>query len=354
MTHEQDTAPAVRRRVLISANNVIDLVEEPRPVLAPDEALVSLEVTGVCGSDMHGLHGSHPTMKPPYYPGHEVVGIVREIGADVTGIDVGQRVTPEPPLPCGACKMCRTDRSNICENLEFFGCGFREGGMADVFSVRASRLHRVPSEFSLKQAALIEPLSTPVHAVRLAGDLTDKAIVIIGCGTIGLLVLAAARAHGARTIVMTDVLESKREGAKRRGADAVVDAADPELASAVRRQLGESADVVFDCVSIQPTVTAAIDMVQRGGTVVIVGVPSGPVEVPAFILQDRQIRLQGAATYLSEDYLESTRIIASGGVDAETMITASFPLERVTDAFKAAASGEHIKVLITGKDVVLA
>ena len=345
--------PNTRRRVIVPAPGQVDVVTEARPSLESDEALVSLQVAGVCGSDLHGLHGTHPTMKPPYYPGHEVVGIIEAIGDGVTGLAIGQQVTPEPPLPCGHCKMCTTDRSNICENLQFFGCGFREGGMADVFSVRADRLHVIPEGFDLRMAALIEPFSTPLHAVRLAGDITGKAVAIIGCGTIGLLMLAAARAKGASRIVMTDVLESKRQGALALGADAVVDSTTADVAARVRDELGETADVVFDCVSIQPTVASAIDMVQRGGTVVIVGVPSKPIEVPAFVLQDRQVRLQGAATYVSEDYADAIDIIAAGGVDAEHLITASFPLEQTAEAFAAAASGEHIKVLVTGTGVTL-
>lgn len=345
--------PSTRRRVIVSAPNTVEVVTENLPELQPGEALVSLMVAGVCGSDLHGMHGTHPAMKPPYYPGHEVVGIVEEVGSDVTGVSVGQMVTPEPTLPCGHCKMCLTGRSNICENLEFFGCGFREGGMADVFSIKASRLHLVPEGFDLRMAALIEPLSTPVHAVRLAGDISGKTVVIIGCGTIGLLILAVAKAHGARRIVMTDVLESKRRGAIERGADAVVDSAAADVAALVRSELGESADVVFDCVSIQPTIASAIDMVQRGGSVVVVGVPSKPVEVPTFLLQDRQIRLQGAATYLSEDYAEAIAIIAAGGVNAVSMITATFPLEETADAFAAAARGDQIKVLLTGAGIQL-
>jgi len=344
---------STRRRVIVSAPGQVDVVIEAVPEVRADEALVSLQVAGVCGSDIHGMHGTHPTMKPPYYPGHEVVGVVEALGADVTGLAIGQLVTPEPPLPCGHCKMCTTGRSNICENLEFFGCGFREGGMADLFTVRADRLHVVPEGFDLRMASLIEPFSTPLHAVRLAGDIAGKAVAIIGCGTIGLLMLAAARAKGARRIVMTDVLEAKRQGALELGADAVVDSAAPDVAALVRAELGESADVVFDCVSIQPTVTSAIEMVQRGGTVVIVGVPSKPIEVPAFILQDRQVRLQGAATYLSEDYADAIAIIAAGGVDAGHMITASFPLEETPAAFAAAAGGDQIKVLLTGAGVEL-
>jgi len=342
-----------RRRVIVSAPNTVEVVEEFLPELGDHEALVSLLVAGVCGSDLHGLRGSHPTMKPPYYPGHEVVGTVERIGAGVTHVQVGQLVTPEPTLPCGYCKMCLVGKSNICENLAFFGCGFREGGMADLFSVDATRLHVIPEGFDLRQAALIEPLATPVHAVRLAGDLAGKTVAIIGAGTIGLLVLAAVRARGARRIVVTDVLASKRDGAVTRGADVAVDAADPDLAATVRAALGETADVVFDCVSIQPTIGAAIGMVQRGGTVVVVGVPSKPVQFPLFELQERQMRLQGAATYMPEDYAEAIRILASGSIDADGMITSSYPIERAGEAFAAAANGDQIKVLITGTGVSL-
>lgn len=345
--------PISRRRVIVSEPGVVRVADDTVPTLEAGEVLVSLRVAGVCGSDLHGLHGSHPTMRPPFYPGHEVVGVVEQLGDDVDSVTVGQLVTPEPPLPCGHCKMCSTARSNLCENLQFFGCGFREGGMADVFSVRADRLHVIPEHFDLKMAALIEPLATPVHAVRLAGDIAGKAVAIIGCGTIGLLVLAAARARGARRIVMTDLLETKRQGALAHGADAVVDSATEDVAARVRDELGETADVVFDCVSIQPTINSAIDMVQRGGTVVLVGVPSKPVEVPVFVLQDRQVRLQGSATYLSEDYAEAIAIIAAGGVNAEGMITSTFPLERAPEAFSSAASGDQIKVLITGSAVDL-
>jgi threonine dehydrogenase-like Zn-dependent dehydrogenase len=176
---------------------------------------------------------------------------------------------------------------------------------------------------------------------------------VIGCGTIGLLVLAAARAGGARRIVMTDLLPGKRAAALASGADAVADAADPDLAATVRELLGETADVVFDCVSASATVSSAVDMVQRGGIVVLVGVPAGPLEVPAFALQDRQIRLQGSATYEGGDYDEAIRIIAAGYVDPDRMITSAFPIGLAAEAFAAADSGGQVKVLITADDVTI-
>jgi len=176
---------SVRRRALVSRTNQVEIVSEPRTELAANEALVALRVTGICGSDLHALHSTHPSMKPRYYPGHEVVGVVVEVGDDFNGVSVGQLVTPEPTLPCGHCKMCTTERSNICENLEFFDCGFREGGMADIFSIRADRLHAIPADFDLRQAALIEPLSTPVRAVRLAGGITARPLPLLDVAPLG-------------------------------------------------------------------------------------------------------------------------------------------------------------------------
>lgn len=335
------------RRVVVERPGEITVTTVEKPIVRPGEALVEMTVTGVCGSDTHAAHGKHPFVPLPYRPGHEVVGVVREVADDVDSVRVGQRITVEPTLPCGDCKMCRTERSNICENLAFFGCGYEQGGMADFFTIPAGRLHIIPDDLDDAQAILIEPLSTPVHAVRLAGDLTGKAVAIIGAGTIGLFVLKAARHAGARRIVMTDMLESKRNRAVRLGADAVVDAGRPDSADAVRDELGESADVVFDCVAIQSTVDQAMRIAMKGGTVMIVGVPAAPVTVPLPQVQDLQMRIQGSATYMSQDYRTSIEIIRSGAVRAEDFITNSFTLDAVADAFAASAGGEEVKVVVT-------
>lgn len=334
------------RRVVVTAPGVFEITQVERPVPGPDEVLVEMTVSGVCGSDTHAAHGKHPFVPLPYAPGHEVVGVVRGAGANASDWHEGDRITVEPTLPCWECKMCTTNRSNLCENLRFFGCGYEQGGMADFFTVDQKRLHRIPDEFSDLQAALIEPLSTPVHAVRLAGDVTDKAVVILGAGTIGLFVLAAARAAGARTIVMTDMLEEKRERALRLGADAVFDAADPESVTRIREYLGESADVVFDCVALQPTVDQACHLADKAGTVMIVGVPAQPVTVPLPMIQDHQLRIQGSATYMPEDYAASIELIRDGHVRVEDMITSRYPLTDVAEAFAASAGGAEVKVVI--------
>ena len=334
------------RRVVVSAGS-IDVVTARTPRPGPHEALVMTTLAGICGSDTHAAQGRHPFISLPYHPGHEVVGLVAETGADVTSVRRGQRVTVEPTLPCWQCKMCRTDRPNLCERLQFFGCGWQQGGMANYFTVPANRLHAIPEELDDVTAALIEPLSTPVHAVRTAGDVAGKAIAVIGAGTIGLLLVAVLRARNARRIVVTDMLPSKRDRALTLGADAVVDAASANVEQQMRTALAESADVVFDCVAVEPTVRTSVRLASKGGTVVIVGVPSRDVMVPLPIVQDHQISIQGSATYLARDYDESINLLRDGKIRTAEIVTATRPLDAVAEAFHLSSSGEEVKVLLT-------
>lgn len=338
---------ASMRRVVMTAERdlAVRRVQVPEPVAG--EVLVQMACVGVCGSDTHALHGRHPFIPIPYAPGHEVTGTVRQVGAGVTEPAVGQRVVVEPTLPCWLCKQCRAGRQNLCENLQFFGCGYQQGGMAEYFTIPAHRLHPVPDALDDRQAILIEPLATPVHAVRLAGPLEGRAVAVLGAGTIGLMVLAVARHQGAARVVVSDVREDKRARALALGATAAVDASRADLVPLVREELGESADVVFDCVAVQPTVAQAVGMALKGGTVVIVGVPQADVTVPLPVIQDQQVRVQGSATYLPEDYRESVDLLLAGVVRPEDFITAEFPLDDAAAAFAASAGGGHVKVVLT-------
>jgi L-iditol 2-dehydrogenase len=203
-------------------------------------------------------------------------------------------------------------------------------------------VHVIPDDLDWRTAALIEPLSTPVHAFRLAGDVKDRAVAILGAGTIGLLMLRVARAQGARRIVMTARSPANRDRALAFGADAAVGPA----ADSVRAALGESADVVIDCVAEQSTMTDALAIANKGGTVVVVGVPAGEVTIPLPLIQDSQVRIQGSATYLPADYVEAIALLQAGTVTAADFITGVRPLTEAAEAFSDAESGKHLKVLI--------
>ncbi len=339
---------SVMRRVVVHPGRIaVESAEVPVLVPGSGEALVRALAAGVCGSDLHAAHGRHPFVSLPYRPGHEVVGVIEAVAGSGGGLAVGQRVIVEPDLPCWTCKMCTTGRENLCENLQFFGCGYPQGGMADYFTLATNRLHAVPESLDDHTAALIEPLSTPVHAVRLAGDVAGRSVAVLGAGTIGLFTLAVLRAHGAGKVVVTDPNPGKRARALGLGADAAVDARGPDVTGEVRGLLGGSADVVFDCVAIQSSLDQAIAMADKGGTVVVVGVPAAAVTVPLPIIQDHQIRIQGSATYLPVDYAESASLLSAGTIRKADFVTATRPLEAVAEAFELASSGQHVKVLVT-------
>ena len=332
--------------VVVTADQQVTVQPTQTPQLGAGQALVRSVFVGVCGSDTHAQHGMHPHINLPYNPGHEVVGVVEELGDGVDSLAVGDRVVVEPTLPCWHCKQCRQGQENLCENLDFFGCGHPQGGMAEQFTIAANRLHIIPNQLDDLTASLIEPLSTPVHAARIAGQLQGKTIAILGAGTIGLLLLAVVKGQGAARIVVTDPLPAKRDIALRHGADHVIDARADNLVDQVRAALGESADVVFDCVAIQSTVTAAIQMAYKNGTVVIVGVPPKDVTIPLPFVQDYQVRIQGSATYLPQDYRASIALLKAGIVPATDFITARYPLAEAAAAFDASSAGDQIKVLI--------
>ncbi|GIM94150.1 zinc-dependent alcohol dehydrogenase [Paractinoplanes toevensis] len=335
------------KRVIVTPSGV-ELTEAEVPSPGPGEVLVRTVLAGICGSDVHAVQGRHPHIALPYRPGHEVAGTVESVGAGVTRVQEGQRVTLEPFLPCWQCKQCRAGRENLCERLGFFGCGHDQGAMAEFFTVDQRRLHLVPNALDWTQAAFIEPLGTPVHAARLAGGLAGRTVAILGAGTIALLTLQVARQQGAARVVLTARSQRSRDRAAKFGPDAVVDATAPDAVEQVRAHLGESADVVFDCVAEQSTMDQAVAIADKGGTVVVVGVPPAAVTVPLPLIQDSQLRIQGSATYLPEDFAEAIALLVSGEITVAELATVR-PLESAAAAFADAASGEHVKVLLQAK-----
>jgi len=187
----------------------------------------------------------------------------------------------------------------------------------------------------------------PGAARHGAGAVAGRSVAVLGAGTIGLFTLAVLRAHGAGKVISTDPNPRKRQRATALGANATIDARSPDVAEQVRKALGGSADIVFDCVAVQASMDQAIAIADKGGTVVVVGVPSREVVVPLPIVQDHQVRIQGSATYLPEDYRDSVDLLRRGAVKTADFVTATRPIAQVAEAFQLASSGDHVKVLVT-------
>jgi L-iditol 2-dehydrogenase len=333
------------RQVVLESPRKIEVREVAKPTPRSGDVLVRTEQVGICGSDLHAYHGKHPFIMLPVVPGHEVVGVVEAVGEGVTELKVGDRVVLEPNIICGQCEHCRSGRYNLCENLTVIGCtGPLDGAMADYFIAPATRFIVADPRLTAAQAAMVEPLATGTHAVRVAGGVAGKRVAVLGAGTIGLLTMQAAKANGAAVVVATDLNPAKRERALKLGADAVFDPTQPEVVEQMRERLGGRADVVFDCVAIQKTMDQAIALAHKGGEVIVEGVPESDVTVPLAIIQDREIRIQGTAMYTREDMLSAMRLIAEGKVDASSLVTKTLPLEQAAQGFAVADAGGEVKV----------
>jgi 2-desacetyl-2-hydroxyethyl bacteriochlorophyllide A dehydrogenase len=326
------------RQAVLAAPGEVTLQDGPRPEPRPGELRVRAESVGICGSDLHALAGQHPFIELPVVPGHEAAGLVDAVGEGVEGFARGDRVLLEPNLVDGSCPYCRSGRYNLCEHLAVVGCQ-TSGALAEAFVAPAGRFHRIPDGMTMAEAAMVEPLSTATHAERISGGVRDRTVAVLGAGSIGLLTMLTARASGAAGVAVTDPIAAKRELALELGADLAVDPLRDDAVQQIRSGLPWRPDVVFDCVASQASMAQAIGLALKGGTVVVEGVPRGPVEVPLHLVQDRELRLQGTAMYVRQDVERAIALVEGGEVPVARLVSAEFPLAEVAEAFRAAAGG---------------
>lgn len=325
----------VKQIVFEDLNKVVVRTEEQPLQPGAGEVVLAPAYIGICGSDLHLLHGRHPFVKPPVITGHEMVGVVEKIGPDVHNVAVGDHIVLNPLFTCGTCRNCRRGSFNTCESNRV--TGYRVPGVAQTRLVMSARqLHRLPKDLPLDKACLIEPLTVGVHAARQYDDLED--VLVVGGGTIGLCVLLALRALGAGRVSLIEPIPFKRDLAKRLGA--------AEVFSPEGVQVKPRYTACFECVGGQKTFDIASGSALAGGCVVVVGVSSGPISVPMPRMQRFEIRMQGSGLYLAKDIECAIELIASGKVDVTPLISAVRPLDEAPAAYAAATGPEIVKILM--------
>lgn len=337
------------QRALVSPTKEVRLEYAPIPTPDKGQVLVKSSLVGLCGSDTHALAGMHPFLDGLYIPGHEAVGVVESPGADVNELHPGTRVILKPNLACGECTNCTAGRNNACDTLSWVGCdtsGRWPGAMANYFVAPATNLFVVPDSVDDETAALVECLATPVHAMRIAGDLAGATVAILGAGTIGALCIVAALHAGAKKVVITDIEKSKLARAKRVGAHSVIDASGTDVAEEIRQTLGGPADVVADCVTSESSFSQGLHSLRKAGTLLVVGVPKGDTVMPLHLVQDWEIRVQGCAAYTAEDIETALAIAAGGGIPTRELLGSRFPLADIQQAFEVASTDHSGKVLV--------
>lgn len=239
------------------------------PKLDKKELLVKVEVCGLCGTDFHIFSGESYS-KPPVIPGHEFVGIVSDKGSEVFNFEIGDRVAVDPNIYCGECKFCREGKINYCENLKALGVSIN-GGFAEYSIVSGSQAYLLPKDFSSNTAAFIEPLSCCIRGMDRASIKHGENLVILGGGTIGLLMVQLAKISGAGKIIVIEPIAEKREMAYQLGADYVLDSNSHELLARIKDLTTGGADVVIECVGQRAAADMAIKVARKGGRIILFG-----------------------------------------------------------------------------------
>ncbi len=280
------------RQVETSAPRRMRLTSGPAPTAGPGEAVVAVEVVGLCGSDYHLYDGTHPYAHFPQVQGHEVVGVVEAYGPDTAGPPVGTRVAVEPLVPCGRCFACRRGRYNCCRALKVLGAHL-PGGLADRMLAPAHRLHPVGG-LPPDVAVLAEPVSIGLHAV-VRGDVAGgDTVVVLGAGPIGQAITLAAADRGARVLVV-DRIAARLALARTMGADRTVDTTTDDLAAAVDDATGgDGAAVVLDATGAPALIRAALDVVAPSGTVVVAGISDREVGIPVTEFTRKEVTIAGS------------------------------------------------------------
>ncbi len=326
----------------------IEFREVERPAVQPDEVLVQVRRIGVCGSDIHVYHGKHPYTSYPVVQGHEVSGTVAALGESVKGLSIGDTVVFMPQVTCGTCFPCRTGNYHICDNLKVLGFQ-TDGAGQEYFAVKAEKVLKPPKSVSLDHAAMVEPVAVAVHALARYGPVANQHVLVLGAGTIGSLVGQCARAMGAAKVMITDVAEYKLQKARACGFERVVNTAQEDLGRAIDDYFGvRKADVILECVGVQPTITQAVNLARKGSTIVVVGVFGEKPVVDLGLVQDRELSLIGTLMYQYRDYEKAIQLVASGKLHLDEMITHRFAFRDYLKAYETieASHGEYLKVMI--------
>ncbi len=318
------------KALVLKAYGQLVLDEMPEPSIGPDDVLIAVKACGICGSDVHGMDGSTGRRRPPIVMGHEASGVIAKVGAAVTDWKPGDRVTFDSTIYCGQCDSCRAGRVNLCSNRRVLGVSCDEyrhhGAFAEWVAVPQRILYRLPDTVSFEHAALVEPLSVGLHAVRRTPVSRGDTAVVIGCGIIGLMLIQALRSVGCGQIIAVDVASDRLDVAKQVGATTTLHSGNTDaLAEILRLTDQRGADAAFEAVGVTATADLALRCVRKGGAVALVGNVAPKIEFPLQVAVARELSVFGSCAS-SGEYPDCLKLLASGAVRGELLISAVAPL----------------------------
>lgn len=319
-----------------------------KPVSHDGSVIIKVKACGICGSDLHYFEGGAPL---ELIMGHEFAGVVVDPGSR-DDLKVGDRVTGLPISPCLECEACKSGNPQFCSKTWDNAVGLsltNSGGFAEFLSCRPDMVKKLPDKVTFFGATLVEPSSVSLHAVNLGNVKVGDSVLIIGGGIIGLMAAEFAKLNGATYIALMETnMKRAKKGLKYGKIDEVFNATDKDVINKVLKKTKGGFDKVIECCGNQYAVSEAIMSVKPGGTVVLVGVSTGPISVPIVAAVMKEAELQGAIAYTEQEFETCIDLIAKKKIDVEKYIDQKIPLEKLQDAFVDLTSGTttNIKIIV--------
>lgn len=326
----------------------LDMVDVPRPTIGPNDVLIKIKKTAICGTDLHIYQWdkwSQKTVPLPLVTGHEFVGAIEEIGSSVQGFTLGDRVSGEGHLVCGHCRNCRAGRRHLCRNTKGIGVQVA-GAFAEFLVLPASNAFKIPDSIPDDWAAIFDPFGNAVHTA-LSFDLVGEDVLITGAGPIGAMAAGIARHVGARHVVVTDVNKHRLEIAKKMGATRVVMASEENLKD-VMRELGmtEGFDVGLEMSGQGSAFSAMLDSMNNGGSIALLGILPGDLAIDWSKVIFKGLVLKGIyGREMYETWYKMVSLLQSG-LDLAPVITHRMPVDNYLKGFEALQKGEAVKVIL--------
>lgn len=324
------------------------MVDNPMPHMGPNDLMIKIRKTAICGTDMHIYNWdewSQKTIPVPMVVGHEYVGAVVDIGSEVAGFTLGDRVSGEGHITCGHCRNCRAGRRHLCRNTTGVGVN-RQGAFAEYLVIPAFNAFKIPANISDDMAAIFDPFGNAVHTA-LSFDLVGEDVLITGAGPIGIMAAAVARHVGARHVVITDVNEYRLSLAKKMGVSRAVNANSESLKD-VMDELGmtEGFDIGLEMSGVPSAFRDMLDKMNNGGKVAMLGIPSQDVSIDWNKVIFKGLTIKGVyGREMFETWYKMVSLLQSG-LDLSPIITHQLPIDEFQKGFDIMGSGQSGKVLL--------
>ncbi len=318
------------KALVLDEYNQLNYREFEKPEIQADEVLVQVKACGICGSDVHGMDGSTGRRKPPLIMGHEASGVVSEVGKNVSGWEVGDRVTFDSTIYPLDDWYTRKGHYNLSDNRKVMGVSPGEykkhGAFAEFVSVPAHILYRIPDNVSFEQAAMVEPVAVAAHAVNISKIKPGDSVVVVGAGMVGMFVISMLKIAGANPIIALDLDENKLKLAKGFGATYAFNSSEKRVQKEILNLTKKrGADFGFEVVGLSETVNLCINNLRKGGTAVLVGNLKPEVTIPLQKVVTTELSLLGSCA-INGEYELVLDLLASGKIKVDKMISAVAPL----------------------------